>query len=88
MANRDNQFSAGLSYQYASLKSDQEFPVMTTVNKNFTNFLPNLMARFKLSAKSNLRFFYRTSTNPPSVTQLQNVINNSNQFFYANEFVS
>jgi hypothetical protein len=79
---RNNQFAAGLSYQYGVLKSDQEFPAITSVNKSFTNVLPNLMARFKLSSKSNLRFFYRTSTNPPSVTQLQNVINNSNQFFY------
>ncbi|MEO6330328.1 MAG: outer membrane beta-barrel protein [Ginsengibacter sp.] len=79
---RDNQFSAGLAYQQAGLKSNQEFPQVTSVDKTFKNFLPNLMARIKLSPKSNIRVMYRTSTNPPSVTQLQNVINNSNQFFY------
>jgi uncharacterized membrane protein YgcG len=79
---RDNQFSAGLAYQYADLKSDQEFPMRSAINKSFVNFLPNVMARFKLSSRSNLRVFYRTSTSPPSVTQLQDVINNSNQFFY------
>lgn len=79
---RDNQVSAGVSYQYSNLKSDQQFPQVATVDKKFNNILPNFMARLKLSPKSNIRIFYRTSTNPPSVTQLQNVINNSNQFFY------
>ena len=41
-----------------------------------------MMLRRKLSAKANLRLMYRASTSPPSVTQLQNVINNSNQFLY------
>ncbi len=41
------------------------------------------MARLKLSSKSNLRVIYRSSVSAPSVTQLQNVINNSNQFFYS-----
>ena len=44
--------------------------------------MANAFARFKLSSKSNLRIIYRSSVSPPSVTQLQNVINNSNQFFY------
>ncbi len=41
------------------------------------------MARLKLSSKSNIRIIYRGSVSSPSVTQLQNVINNSNQFFYS-----
>jgi hypothetical protein len=79
---RDNQFSAGVSYQYATLNSDEQFPFSTAVHKSFSNLLPNLMARLKLSAKSNIRIMYRTSTNPPSITQLQNVINNTNPFFF------
>lgn len=78
---RDNQFAAGISYQHATLNSDEQFPFITTIHKSFNNLLPNLMARFKLSSKSNLRIFYRTSTNPPSINQLQNVINNTNPFF-------
>src|SRR5690606_25022620 len=34
--------------------------------------------RMKMSAKSNIRLFYRTSVNAPSVNQLQNVIDVSN----------
>ena len=78
---RDNQFSAGVSYQYATLNSDEQFPFSTAVHKTFSNLLPNMMARIKLSPKSNIRLMYRTSTNPPSITQLQNVINNTNPFF-------
>ena len=79
---KDNQFSAGLSYQYSTLTSDQQFPRVTIVRKTFNNIIPNLMARMKLSAKSSIRVFYRTSTSAPSITQLQNVYNNSNQLFY------
>ncbi|GAC1588586.1 MAG: TonB-dependent receptor [Ginsengibacter sp.] len=78
---KDNQFSAGLYYQYATLNSDEQFPFITTIHKTYSNILPNLMARIKLSAKSSIRLFYRTSTNPPSINQLQNVINNTNPFF-------
>ena len=74
--------SAGLSYQYGELKSDQQFPAITQLDKSFSNLLGNVFARLKLSSKSNLRVIYRSSVSPPSITQLQNVINNSNQFFY------
>jgi hypothetical protein len=36
------------------------------------------MARIKFSARSNIRIQYRGSTNAPSITQLQDVINNTN----------
>ena len=80
---KDNQLSAGVSYQYATLNSDEQFPFVTSVNKTFSNILPNVMARLKLSAKSNIRLLYRTSTNPPSISQLQNVINNTNPLFFS-----
>jgi hypothetical protein len=79
---RDNMIAAGLSYQYSELKSDQVFPKASQIDKSFSNLLPNAFARLKLSASSNLRLIYRGSVDPPSVNQLQNVINNSNQFYY------
>ena len=36
---------------------------------------------FRPSQSKNLRLFYRTSTNEPSITQLQNVVNNTNPLF-------
>ena len=81
IGDRDNMFSVGLSYQYANLSGDQAFPIAAEVNRSFINMLPNLMFRRKLSPKSSLNIFYRTSTNAPSVTQLQQVINNTNPLF-------
>ena len=78
LGDRDQQFSIGVNYQHSALSSDQNFPLATSVNKTFSNFLPNLQFRKKLSAKASINIFYRTSVNPPSVTQLQNVINKNN----------
>lgn len=75
---RDNQFSVGINFQYSRLESDREFPSVTRVNQTFSNILPNLQWRKKLSARSSIRFFYRANTNFPSVTQLQDVVNLSN----------
>jgi hypothetical protein len=79
---RNNMISAGVSYQYSELKSSQVFPQASQIDNSYSNFLANAFTRFKLSTKSNLRIIYRASVSPPSVTQLQNVINNSNALFY------
>jgi hypothetical protein len=77
-SSRDNQFSIGANFQHTNLESERVFPNNISVDKSFTNVLPNLQWRAKLSQKSSMRIFYRASTNVPSVTQLQDVINNSN----------
>ena len=77
--NKDEQFSVGVSFQNSKLESDRTFPSKTNVNQSFSNILPNLMWRKKLSAASNIRVFYRTNTNFPSINQLQDVVNQSNQ---------
>jgi Outer membrane protein beta-barrel family/Carboxypeptidase regulatory-like domain len=79
---RNNMISAGVSYQYSELKSDQVFPQVSHIDNVYSNFLANAFARFKFNSKSNLRIIFRSNVSPPTVTQLQNVINNSNQFFY------
>ncbi|MEY3386662.1 MAG: hypothetical protein RIR53_1473 [Bacteroidota bacterium] len=68
----------GGNYQYALLTGDQTFPVVSGVEREFQNFLPTLLVQHKWSNSTNIRFFYRTSTNAPSISQLQNVVNNSN----------
>ncbi len=75
---KDEQFSVGVNFQHSNLESQRIFPTATNVDQSFTNFLPNAMWRKKLSAYSNIRVFYRASTNFPSVTQLQDVVNLSN----------
>jgi hypothetical protein len=75
---RNNQLSIGANYQYSKLFSDQQFPLITNINKSFSNFLPNLRFRKKISIRSSLMVFYRASVNPPSVSQLQNVYDKDN----------
>ncbi len=81
IGDKNNMFAAGLSYKYTTLNSDQLFPLPATVNKSFNNLLPNLMWRKKISTKSSLNIMYRANTNTPSISQLQNVINNTNPLF-------
>jgi hypothetical protein len=76
--NRDEQFSVGVNFQNTKLESDRIFPTNTSVNQSFTNALPNLMWRKKISQTGNFRIFYRASTNFPSINQLQDVVNITN----------
>jgi len=72
------QLSFGSSFQVAQLKNDMQFPYTSTINETFQSVLPNAMLRINFPSKSNLRIFYRTSNTPPSASQLQDVLNNSN----------
>lgn len=74
---RDNQFAIGVSYQHSRLQSQRIFPTQSRVDQTFSDVLPNLMWMKKISARSNIRIFYRASTNFPSVTQLQDVVTTS-----------
>lgn len=68
----------GSDYQNTNLGGTQDFPRAYQVNKQFNRLLPNAMLNWKVSQKFNIQFNYRTSINPPSISQLQNVIDNSN----------
>lgn len=78
---QNNQVNFGANYQHTDLKNERTFPKPLNTNKTFENILPNAMVRFKLTTRSNIRIFYRTSTNTPSVTQLQDVVNINNRPF-------
>jgi hypothetical protein len=71
-------FMTNVNVQYATLTGNQDFPVAFAANRSFLSVLPSAMFNYKFSGGTNLRIMYRTSTNTPSITQLQNVINNSN----------
>ena len=75
---RNKQISFGVDFQSARLESDQVYPYVTHVERTFTNILPNVQINLPLSKRENIRIFYRANTNPPSVNQLQDVINNTN----------
>ncbi|WP_139925876.1 TonB-dependent receptor [Hymenobacter sp. DG01] len=75
---KDFQWAVGAAVQSAQLRSDQEFPRPGTTNRTFLNVLPNAQLRYNFSKQQNLRVNYRMNTNPPSISQLQEVVNNSN----------
>ncbi|PSK94963.1 outer membrane beta-barrel protein [Taibaiella chishuiensis] len=71
-------FNIGVDFQYATLNNDRVLPYTNNLQRSFNNILPSARFQYNFDKKKNLRLFYRTSTNAPSVTQLQDVINNAN----------
>jgi hypothetical protein len=71
-------FMTGINFQHALLNSDQDIPFQANLRKTFYSVLPQIMFNYKFSKQKNLRIMYRTSTNPPSINQLQGVVNNTN----------
>jgi hypothetical protein len=81
--NRERQISFGTNYQYTNLNSERIFPIKATVDKSFSNVLPNAQIRYKVSTRSSFRINYRTNVNQPSVTQLQDVLDPTNEPSYS-----
>ncbi len=71
-------FGVTLNVQTADLSGNQERPYPFTVDKTFLNLLPQANFNYKFSRTQNLRIIYRTSANTPSISQLQNLVDNSN----------
>lgn len=69
---------ADVVYQTALLQGDQIFPFGGNTSKRFYAVLPALTMNFNITDHSNLRLFYRTTSSAPSISQLQNVVDNSN----------
>ncbi|WP_420318543.1 outer membrane beta-barrel protein [Ekhidna sp.] len=76
-----NIFDVSLTYQYATLSNEQVLPITDDSKRNFSNFLPSILGRIDLGESGNFFARYSTSTTEPSVSQLQNVIDNSNPLF-------
>jgi hypothetical protein len=69
--------SAGLNYQYASLQNSQYFPVEFELENSYNNILFNGMIRLGKTRMKSFSLRYNTSTDNPSISQLQDVIDNS-----------
>jgi hypothetical protein len=68
----------GVNGQDAILSGTNVFPYDYNTTRTFLSVLPNLMFNYKFGNTSTLRIYLKTSTSPPSISQLQSVINNSN----------
>lgn len=74
----DFRINVDAAWQTASLRSEQQYPSTSTLDRTFTTIMPRAMMRWKLSNSSEWHLFYRTRTSSPSVDQLQDVVDNSN----------
>ena len=70
-------FSTGFSLQNAMLNGVNT-STSTKIKQEFKDILPSAMFQYNYSQTQNLNFTYRTSTNQPSLTQLQPVLDQSN----------
>lgn len=66
------------SYQQTTLRSEQTFPLTRTIERTFDDFVPSVTLTGTFSNRRNVRLAWSTSTNAPSISQLQNVVNNAN----------
>lgn len=71
-------FSVGGNFQIYNMTGQQVIPQREAVTFSMKNFLPRIMLNYKMSKTANIRAFGRASTNAPSVSQLQTVVDNSN----------
>jgi hypothetical protein len=60
------------------LRGDDPSLAAADVARNFSTVMPSMLLQYTLPDHKSLRIYYRTSTVAPSVTQLQQVVNNSN----------
>ncbi len=75
--NKDWSYTAGVGVQNAKLTSDN-ISKKTSLSQSFNNFFPTLMVQYSKNRTKNLRFNYRGSTRQPAISQLQEVVDNTN----------
>lgn len=69
-------YSAGLQYQISEL-TGQISRSENDIRRTYNNFLPRFFWRSDLGNGKNVRFYYNTRINQPSITQLSPVLDNS-----------
>ena len=67
-----------VSYQHQGLRSEQTFPGTDLIDRNFNDLIPSMTLTGSFANRRNLRLAWNTSTAAPSISQLQNVVNNTN----------
>lgn len=86
--------TAGIGYRYAKPKrmtigfginvakavfNREDLQTKATARYNFTNFYPQANMSFDFGSRGNLRFNYNGNTRPPSIDQIQPVLDNTDQ---------
>jgi hypothetical protein len=71
----------GVGFQSAALSADRTFPNKITTDKTFTNVMPTATLHIGVTRTNNIQVLYRTATSPPSISQLENTLDNTNPLF-------
>ncbi len=74
-------YQLGMGIQLSNLENRSVTPANgkdSTVKQKFTNLFPTANINYTISKSKNIRIYYRGRTNPPSVSQLQNVADVTN----------
>ncbi len=78
-------FQLGGAVQFATLKNMSHRALTgkdSTMSQRYTNFFPNASFNYNMGTRKSIRFGYRGSTRAPSISQLQDVVDQSNQLVY------
>ncbi len=78
IGDRKLSFHFGANAQYATLNGQQTYPTGFSIDRNFTSILPNAFLNYRYADGRNLRVMYRTNTQAPSISQLQDILDISN----------
>ena len=80
---RAGKFNAmlGVDAQWADLTGDLVYPQPDELSRKYFSILPSFTLRYSLDRTNSLQLRYRSKSSAPSVTNLQNVIDNSNPLF-------
>ena len=71
----------GVDAQWANLKGDLVYPQPDGLSHKYFSVLPSFTLRYSLDRTNSFQLRYRSKSSSPSVTDLQNVIDNSNPLF-------
>lgn len=71
----------GVDVQWADLKGDLVYPQSDELSRKYFSVLPSFTLRYSLDRTNSFQLRYRSKSSAPSVTDLQNVIDNSNPLF-------
>ncbi len=77
------QINANVSYQNSTLSNVQDMPVVTPSNQeySFDNFVYSVNLRKTIDRSNSLRVMLRSNTSNPSVSNLQEVVKDSNPLY-------
>ena len=75
----DFNISTGCDIQDVNLIGTESFPKQITTKTSYTNFLPRTDISLKFAEHNMFHISYTTNTQTPSITQLLNTVNNTNQ---------